>query len=100
MRFEISKEAERDIEDIAQYTQQKWGSAQMARYLRGLNNACAFLAENPKANRAHQELNPPARIHQYKQHIVLYVITNDTVLIARVLHKRMDITAHFPSSSD
>lgn len=99
MSFEISKEAEQDVEEIAQYTQQTWGNEQMAKYLRGLNNAFHFLAENPQINHEHQELNPPARIHHYKQHIILYVLTDESVLITRVLHQRMDIGTHYEKTN-
>lgn len=91
MSFTLSREAEIDLEDIANYTAENWDKEQAAKYLRELNEKFVLIAENPLLNRERTELKQPIRIQHYESHIILYTTLNETVHIIRVLHQSMAI---------
>jgi len=49
-----------------------------------------FLAEHPLAARESAELAPPARIHPYRAHVIVYQLDGADILILRLRHGRED----------
>jgi len=94
--FRLSKAAQADVRDIARYTQKEWGSAQRRRYLDGLQEKFEALSLSPKISAERKDFDPPVRIHTYKQHIIIYIIEDAGIRIVRVLHQRMNTSAHLP----
>jgi len=93
-KFTVSKAASTDIRGIARYTQDTWGRDQRRRYLDGLNEKFEVLASMPEMAAERRDFQPPVRIHHYEKHLIIYVITDDGILIVRVLHQSQDVPAH------
>ena len=91
MPFAISHEAKKDLRSIGLYTQRKWGKKQRRKYLSALWNKFQFLFDNPLVCRERKELNRPVRIYRQGNHLIIYVIRDESILIVRVLHTSMDI---------
>ena len=91
--FRVSKAAQADIREIGRYTQQQWGKDQRRVYLGELNDRLQLLANTPMLAAERQTLDPPARIHPYEKHLIVYVIEDGGILIVRVLHQSMDVPA-------
>ncbi len=53
--FSVSRRAELDLLDIATFTLERWGSAQMERYLRELDQRLGFLTKHPNAGQSNSE---------------------------------------------
>ena len=94
MEIRRTVEAEHDLADIYLYTFYQYGINQADKYLEELEAAMQVFAESPKLYRERPEFSPPVRICVQGQHIILYTIQSDFVLIVRVLHSRMDIEDH------
>ncbi|MGF7210838.1 toxin ParE1/3/4 [Skermanella aerolata] len=94
MNFKTTQKADEDIIAIYVYGAQEFGTAQAERYHAGLITSFEFLAEHPFAARERTEFNPPVRFHFYEAHVVVYVVTDEHVLIVRVLHGRQDWERH------
>lgn len=92
-KFTVSQAANADIRSIARYTQDTWGGDQRRRYLNGLNEKFDMLAAMPEMAAERRDFRPPVRIHHYEKHLIIYVISDDGVLIVRVLHQNMDVPA-------
>jgi len=92
-KFTVSKAANTDIRSIARYTQDTWGRDQRRRYLDGLNEKFEMLAAMPEMAAERRDFQPPVRIHNYEKHLIIYVITDSSILIVRVLHQNMDVPA-------
>ncbi len=92
--FRTSNAAKDDIRNIGRYTQNEWGVAQRRRYLDGLNERFAALSASPKMAAERGEFDPPVRIHPYEKHLIVYVIDDNGILVARVLHESMDVPTH------
>lgn len=89
--YKILPKARDDLEEIWLYGVQHWGLARAESYLEGLEQSFQLIAKNPELFRGRHEFSPPVRIHHYKKHLLVYDIADKSVLILRVLHKRMEI---------
>ncbi len=87
----FSREAEKDLIEIYRYGFIEHGERQAEIYLKSLKEKCQFLADNPKLTRKRDEFTPPVRIHPHKEHLIIYLIEEDYILIVRVLYKKMDV---------
>jgi len=89
--YKLLLEAEKDLENIWNYTVRKWSVDQATIYIDQMDNAFQLLAENPHLSREYDEFDPPVHIHHHKKHLVVYLINHTDILIIRVLHEAMDI---------
>ena len=83
--------AQADFEDIHVYTVRTWDDAQWLRYRATLEQAFLALGENPQLGRARDDLRPGYRAYVVEQHIILYRIAANAVLILRIVHSRRDL---------
>ena len=93
MRYKISKEAGRDIQNIWLYTVEKWSIEQADRYYNLIIDEIEYLAKNPKSGKDYSNIRKGYFRSQIKSHFILYKINrkNDEIEIIRILHQRMDI---------
>lgn len=93
--FSVSRAARVDLKNIAAYTQKVWGAEQRRTYLKGLDLAFHFLAENPLSGVACNYVAENSRKHRFESHTIFYEKLNNDIVIIRVLHKSMDIEHSF-----
>lgn len=91
--YRVSPRARRDIREIGLYTQRRWGREQRRRYLTGLGERLARLAESPAISPERLDLHPPVRIHRYERHLIVYATDGNGILVIRVLHASMNVAA-------
>lgn len=94
-RFSVSRAARGDLKNISAYTQKVWGAEQRRIYLKSLDLAFHFLAENPLAGAPCNYVVDGLRKHRFESHTIFYEKVNNDILIVRVLHKSMDIELNF-----
>tara|TARA_R110002020_G_scaffold136630_25_gene304911 strand:- start:9660 stop:9950 length:291 start_codon:yes stop_codon:yes gene_type:complete len=91
MRFLLTAKAEDDIISIAEAGLRLFGETQALSYHLQLYSMFELIAANPRMARERIELVPPVRIHPFKSHLIVYVITEmDGVLIIRIRHGHED----------
>ena len=102
----LTREAERDLAEVARYTVATFGAEQAMRYAALIEHAFALLAENPHrpVSRERTELRAGVRSlhlsraaarrhaasHVLYYHLVAGVDGAQDVVILRVLHERME----------
>jgi toxin ParE1/3/4 len=92
IRYKLTKEAVRDLEDIWSYTFEKWSVEQADRYYHLIIDEIGFIASNPHLGKSRDYIIKGYRSSNVKSHIVFYKMLNDDkVLIVRILHQSMDI---------
>ncbi len=93
MKYKISKEAGRDIENIWLYTIEKWSIEQADRYFNLIMDEIEYLAKNPKSGKDYSTVRKGYFRSQVKSHFIFYKINrkNEEIEIIRILHQRMDI---------
>jgi toxin ParE1/3/4 len=82
-----SKRAERDLEEIAAFTFEKWGDEQARRYVGGLYRICRLIAEKPLLGRLTVANRPTWRRLEHESHVILYSVTRSGITVQRIIHK-------------
>jgi toxin ParE1/3/4 len=93
-QYALSPRAKADIEDIWDYTEERWGEDQAKRYIRELEKAIETVARDPKKGRACDDIRSGYRRFSVGSHILFFVTKGDHIEIIRVLHQRMDFDQH------
>ena len=93
--FSVSSAARIDLKKIAAYTQKTWGVEQRRTYIKEIDTAFHFLAENPLSGVACDYVLKGLRKHRHGHHTIFYENNSDDVFIVRILHKSMDVDAQF-----
>lgn len=88
----LRPQAEADIEKIADYTIERWGGEQAARYVEALRADIASLSEFAERFPIHEQTGLGLRRMLSGHHLVFYLVGEETVEIVRVLHERRDPT--------
>lgn len=87
--------ARSDLEAIWLYTMQAWSADQADRYTDILEDTFDRLLFMPELGRERLEFDPPVRVHPSAEHIILYRVETDHLVILRVLGGKQDWPAIF-----
>lgn len=93
-RYLLTPAAVADIEEIWEYTRDQWGTDQADEYNHEIQHAIERAADNPKIGRACDEIRPGYLKIAIGSHVAFYRITDDAIIIVRILHQRMDVSRH------
>lgn len=94
--YVLSPLARDDLDQIWDYTAQRWDETQAEAYLRMIQAAIDAVAANPKLGRPYDEVRSGYRCHRAGSHLIFYREAADAIDVVRVLHERMDIASHLP----
>jgi toxin ParE1/3/4 len=83
--YRLSPRAQRDLEDVFDYTAQHWGLPQAVRYTDLVEAACAGLAEAPQRAQDCAHIRPGYRRHSAGQHAIYFRPTRYGIAIVRML---------------
>lgn len=83
-------EAAADLEDIADYTIERWGRKQARSYISGLRADIESLSNFALRFPEHEPSGLGLRKMSSGHHLVFYLVDGDVVEIVRILHERMD----------
>ncbi len=94
-RYVLTPAARADLEQIWDYTCERWDVNQAEKYAREIQRAIERIVDNPMIGRACDEIRTGYRMHAVGSHTLYYRIASaDVVDVVRVLHQRMDIDRH------
>ncbi len=93
--YRLSRLADNDIVNIAEYTIQEFGIKQARRYRDTLENCFLTIAKNPNIGRNAEEFETGLKRFENQSHIVFYLEDDKGLFIVRVLHNSVDIVRHF-----
>jgi toxin ParE1/3/4 len=93
--YELTSDAEADLEKIAAYTLREWGAEQQIRYAELLEAGFHRIASGTAISRQFSEHYPQIRVTRCEHHYVFYLQGEETTAprIIAVLHERMDMIA-------
>ena len=97
--FSLTHAAKNDLRGIAHFTEERWGRVQRRHYLKGLDEAFGMLADSPKLGNACDHIERGLHKYPFQSHVIYYdLLSNNQILVIRVLHKSMDVhQAIFPA---
>jgi toxin ParE1/3/4 len=90
----VSEHAEADLREIWLYSYQNWGEAQADRYLDELDAGLRTCGAAPDRGRRRDEVRPGYWSLLIRRHVAFYTVTDDEVLVQRVLHGSMEPDLH------
>jgi toxin ParE1/3/4 len=92
VKYKLTNEAIKDLDEIWAYTNEKWSVVQADRYYNLIINEIEYIASNPLLGKSMDHIKEGYRSSKVKSHLVFYRIGLDkTVEIVRILHQRMDV---------
>ena len=93
MRYELTPDAEADLEQIAAYTLREWGPEQQTHYAELLESGFARIAEGQAVARRFLERYPHLYVTRCERHYIFYLRQDASARprIIAVLHERMDL---------
>ena len=93
-RYILSPRAQRDIDEIWDYTATRWSIDQAEIYTRQLWQDIAAVAALPTIGRACSEVRDGYYRYPSGSHFLFYRRIHGGVDIVRILHERMDFAQH------
>jgi toxin ParE1/3/4 len=95
-RFVLSPRAETDLDEIWDYTADRWGLDQAETYTRDIWQRIQAVAERPAIGQNCSDI----RAGYYKiscgSHFLFYRLIAEGIDVVRILHERMDYDSHLP----
>ena len=88
--FRLSPRAQRDLDEVFDYTVKQWGMPQALHYTDLIQAACADLAENPQRAQDCGSIRPGYRRRSVERHVIYFQAASYGIAIVRILHQRMD----------
>ena len=90
--YELTPDAEADLEGIARYTIEQWGDVQAKNYMDKIGKCFRSIANKKIVSRAFSEEFPDAHVVRCEHHFVFHLIREGAKpVIFAVLHERMDM---------
>lgn len=93
-RYVLSPRAQQDLDEIWDYTAQRWGLDQAEDYVRLLRSAIETVASDPRKGRPIDEVRAGYRKYLAGSHMLMYREIEVGIDVARILHSRMDFEQH------
>ncbi|MCP3729396.1 type II toxin-antitoxin system RelE/ParE family toxin [Sphingomonas sp. MG17] len=92
LNLEIRPKARADLRDIVAYSAIQWGRAAAKRYVDAIADKFEQIRSTAFAGSDQSQLS--AGLHRWRSgsHHIYYRVTDEAILIVRVLHERMDVT--------
>lgn len=88
----LRQEAIDDLNDIWDYTFEKWSERQADKYYATIKLACNGIAENPDVGKEYGGISRNLLGLKSGKHIIFYQsISEDKIEVIRILHERMDL---------
>ena len=93
-RLILSPKAQQDVEDILQYTGEKWGESQVPIYHNKLNRALESILADPSSGQITGDLSESHLVYPVGSHVIVYRLQANVIGVVRILHKRMSLPLH------
>jgi toxin ParE1/3/4 len=90
----LSRRAESDLDEIWDYSAERWGMDQANRYVGALRESIERVARDPSRGRSVSARGKSYYQYRSGSHMIFYRETNRGVQIVRVLHQSMEYVRH------
>jgi len=92
LTYELSLEAEKDLEDIARYTLKTWGKTIFEQYRKGLKKTFNAIANRKVVEKSFSKQFPQLLVTKFRYHFIFYILNKQSrPLIIGVIHEQRDI---------
>jgi toxin ParE1/3/4 len=95
VKYRLSKLAEEDLLNIFLTTLDQWGVEKAKQYANNIDDTFKKLSELPDIGKKRNEIFIDALSFPVKKHVIFYKKDTKGILIARILHQRIDYEQYF-----
>lgn len=88
---DVSAEARADMLALHTQSTERFGLDVADKYIDGVNQSLARLAQFPLSGPVLPGIRPAARYLKYKQHHILYDFDGETIWVIRIIHHARDV---------
>ena len=92
--FKLAPAAQRDLDDIFDYTIVHWGRDQALNYVDLIEAACGELARAPYRAPACDHVRKGYRRRTIGRHVIYFRVVPEGIAVMRILHQRMQAPSH------
>ena len=92
----FSPAAEADIDEIWDYSADRWGPDQADSYIDAIQDACRALAQGTRQGRP--SVLPGLQKYSCGSHVVYFMDVADHLDVIRILHQRQDAERHLQAA--
>ncbi len=92
--YRYTRQADRDLASLIEYSIETWGEAVADRYILGLFERLEGLAENPSLGREYSHIIPGLLRYEHRSHSIYFQRETTGVLIVRILGAAPDPARH------
>jgi toxin ParE1/3/4 len=89
--YDLSPDAEADLEGVWNYTCDNWGADQADKYMGQIATCCERIAAGEAYCRRFPEIDPRLGSHHCQHHYIFFLETASKPIIIAVLHERMEM---------
>lgn len=93
-KLTLTPRARRDLDDIWDYSRNRWGERRAEAYLRQLSLDMRTVVDIPRLGQSAEEIRPGYRRFRSGSHVLFYRVTDTGIAVIRILHERMDVARH------
>ena len=94
MDYVLSPRAQADIDQIWEYSADRWDIDQANRYIAQIRRAIEVIASDPRRGRSCDEIREGYRRFSAGSHVLFFRIVEGQIDVVRVLHQSMDFGLH------
>ena len=81
-----------DLNDIWNYTFEKWSESQADKYYAAIRLACNGIETNPDIGKKYEGISVNLLGFKSGKHIIFYqIVSKERIEVLRILHERMDL---------
>ena len=97
-KYHLTPRALKDLDAIADYSLNRWGTQRTRDYLRALTDRMKWLADSPDLGKIRNEIAAGYRCFGEGRHLIFYVKSGEDISIIGVPHASMDIETYLKKS--
>jgi toxin ParE1/3/4 len=92
--FVLSPRAQTDLDEIWDFTANRWGTEQAELYIRQLEAAIKNVAAEPRLGRSCDDIRAGYKKYPAGSHVLFFRVTGSGIEVIRILHSHMDFDRH------
>ena len=89
--IKLTDRAHNDLQEIADYSLQRWGRKRANRYLEDIQTALSLLQENPDLLRNKSDISSHFKFYRVREHFLVCIKLKDVLLVLTIKHGEMDL---------
>lgn len=91
LKYQLSRLAVGDLENIWNYTFANWSLKQADKYIKQIVKQIEEVSLSPEIGRPIFRISPNHRMIKVNSHLIVYKIEKEILKIDRIIHEKMDI---------